>query len=303
MEGKFSILMNCYNGEEFLKEAIDSVYNQSYSDWEIIFIDNSSTDKSAEIARSYDDRLKYYKTPRFMTLCEARVFAFDFIDGDYLTVLDVDDVYLENRLEEHAKAFSKNEEIGLIYSNTIFFNSEKEHLYYNKRMPSGNIFGELLKRYFLSFETVSLRLKLLRSKNLYFSPKYNVCSDMELFIKTSLHTKALYIDKPLAKWRYGHVSESDRKMKSFPEEKELLLTELDELIIDFRKKYKKEIKLFKGNIKYLYGKVFWCKGDIKLGRKLFFEASKYDIRYLIIYMLTFFFSYSKFNRFKSGISR
>ena len=52
--------MNCFNGEEFLVEAIDSVFNQTYTDWEIIFFDNASTDGSREIAKSYGSKLKYY---------------------------------------------------------------------------------------------------------------------------------------------------------------------------------------------------------------------------------------------------
>ena len=55
-----SIIINCYNGEKYLAQAIDSIYNQTYKNWEIIFWDNASTDKSASIAKSYDSRLKYY---------------------------------------------------------------------------------------------------------------------------------------------------------------------------------------------------------------------------------------------------
>ena len=53
--------MNGYNSEKYLKEAIDSIYAQTYNDWEIIFIDNCSTDKTKEIVDSYDDKIKYYK--------------------------------------------------------------------------------------------------------------------------------------------------------------------------------------------------------------------------------------------------
>ena len=57
-----SVIMNCLNCERYLKEAIDSVYDQSYNNWEIIFWDNQSTDKSAEIFKSYkDSRLKSEK--------------------------------------------------------------------------------------------------------------------------------------------------------------------------------------------------------------------------------------------------
>ena len=55
-----SILMNCYNGEKYLHEAIDSVLAQTYKNWELIFWDNRSSDRSAEIFKSYNDkRLKY----------------------------------------------------------------------------------------------------------------------------------------------------------------------------------------------------------------------------------------------------
>lgn len=55
-----SVIMNCYNGSKYLKESIDSVLNQTYSNYEIIFWDNQSTDNSAEIFNSYtDSRLKY----------------------------------------------------------------------------------------------------------------------------------------------------------------------------------------------------------------------------------------------------
>ena len=58
-----SILMNCYNGEKFLREAIESIQSQTYHNWELIFWDNQSTDQSAEIFKSYvDRRLKYFYT-------------------------------------------------------------------------------------------------------------------------------------------------------------------------------------------------------------------------------------------------
>ena len=56
-----SVIMNCYNGEAFLKNAIDSVYAQTYKNWEIIFWDNASTDTSADIALSYDKKINYFK--------------------------------------------------------------------------------------------------------------------------------------------------------------------------------------------------------------------------------------------------
>ena len=67
-----SVIMNCYNGEKYLNSAIDSIYNQTYLDWEIIFWDNASKDKSSSIALSYDSKLKYFKSKKTLSLGKAR---------------------------------------------------------------------------------------------------------------------------------------------------------------------------------------------------------------------------------------
>ena len=86
-----SIIMNCFNGEEFLVEAIDSVFNQTYTDWEIIFFDNASTDGSREIAKSYGSKLKYFRINKTVPLGEARNKAITNASGKYLAFLDCDE--------------------------------------------------------------------------------------------------------------------------------------------------------------------------------------------------------------------
>ena len=71
-----SILINCYNGEKYIREAIDSVIAQTYANWEIIFWDNQSIDSSASIVKSYNDvRIKYYYAPTHTLLYDARKLA------------------------------------------------------------------------------------------------------------------------------------------------------------------------------------------------------------------------------------
>ncbi|HZY30567.1 MAG TPA: glycosyltransferase, partial [Candidatus Methylomirabilis sp.] len=59
---RVSVIMNCLNGERYLREAMDSVFAQTYTDWEIVFWDNASTDASAEIAKGYGDRVRYFRS-------------------------------------------------------------------------------------------------------------------------------------------------------------------------------------------------------------------------------------------------
>ena len=61
MENKVSIIINCFNGEKYLREAIESVYAQTYANWEIIFWDNNSSDSSSNIVKKFDKKLKYFK--------------------------------------------------------------------------------------------------------------------------------------------------------------------------------------------------------------------------------------------------
>ena len=95
-----SIIMNCHNGGSYLREAIDSVYLQTYSNWEIIFWDNASVDNSAIIANSYNFKLKYYKSEIKTNLGEARVRAIKKAKGKYIAFLDADDYWEDGYLEE-----------------------------------------------------------------------------------------------------------------------------------------------------------------------------------------------------------
>ena len=100
-----SIVVNCYNGEQFLKEAINSIYTQTYSNWEIIFWDNVSTDDSATIAQSYDKRLKYHLAHQTTPLGKARALAAGKARGKYLAFLDCDDLWLDSKLENQIEIF------------------------------------------------------------------------------------------------------------------------------------------------------------------------------------------------------
>ena len=80
-----SILMNCYNGEKYLKETLNSVIEQTYKNWELIFWDNQSTDKSAKIYKEYKDkRFKYYYSDKHTGLGEARSRAFKYLTGEFI---------------------------------------------------------------------------------------------------------------------------------------------------------------------------------------------------------------------------
>ena len=132
-----SVLMNCYNGEKFLNQAIDSVISQSYQNWELIFWDNQSEDESAEIFKKHvDSRLKYYYAPKHTLLYEARNYALEHVRGELIAFLDVDDCWLPYKLEFQVELF-KNQNVGLACSNFFIENQTKGKRWvaHNNNMP------------------------------------------------------------------------------------------------------------------------------------------------------------------------
>ena len=127
-----SIIINCFNGEKYLHEALDSVITQTYNNWEIIFWDNQSIDKSAEIFKSYkDSRLKYYCAPSHTSiLYEARNYALKKTNGDFIAFLDVDDWWLPNKLEKQIPLFDDSD-VGVVYGNEwrLFEKKNKKEIY------------------------------------------------------------------------------------------------------------------------------------------------------------------------------
>ena len=114
---RVSILLNCYNGELYLKKAIDSIIDQTYKNWELVFWDNQSTDKSKKIFKSYKDRrLKYFKSKKHTTLYAARNLAAGKTKGKFLAFIDADDIWEKNKLEVQIKYF-RDEEVGVVYGN------------------------------------------------------------------------------------------------------------------------------------------------------------------------------------------
>jgi glycosyltransferase involved in cell wall biosynthesis len=205
MENKplVSILMNCYNCEKYLKEAIDSIYAQTYENWEIIFVDNCSIDKSAEIAKSYDDgRLKYYKTEKNIPLYAARNFGFQYVTGEYLGFLDTDDTWENDKLELQIKEFS-TDRVGLVYSNYWFLNESKQEksVRYKSKLPSGNILDALLQDYQVGLLTILISTKELFKLNEVFDPNYQIIGDLDLVIRLASVTQIKALQKPLATYR------------------------------------------------------------------------------------------------------
>jgi len=165
-EGKplVSVIMNCLNCEQYLRDAIDSVYAQTYDNWEIIFWDNGSCDKSGEIAKSYDSKLKYFKTEETSILGTARVLAVEQANGEYFAFLDCDDIWFKDKLKKQMKIFMEDDEnLGLVYGGCEVLYENNKIVNNRKILLEGNIFSNLVKENFISFVSAVVRKEVFYS--------------------------------------------------------------------------------------------------------------------------------------------
>ena len=126
---KVSIIMPVYNAEKYVSEAIESVRNQSYENWELIIVDDGSTDRSPEIIDAYSR-----KDPRIKSLHQkkqgvsmARNFALCQTHGEYVTFIDSDDVYHPDRLYRMVQIFEKYPNCDIVFSRHTEFMGEWKH--------------------------------------------------------------------------------------------------------------------------------------------------------------------------------
>jgi len=243
---RVSILMNCYNGETYLRHSIESVISQTFDDWELIFWDNRSTDASADIFKSYSDpRLLYFLSSEHTDLGNARALAIKHIRGEFVGILDTDDVWLPNKLATQIPAFD-DKDVGIVISNTKFFNDKTEKILYKTTPPpQGNVSEALLSKYFVSLETVLLRKSFLQELPYMFDPEFSFIADFDLIFRVSQISKLAYCNKVLAKWRVHPNSESWLHLDRFSLEKDYWLKKQLKLNTNFKELPMYLVKNFK----------------------------------------------------------
>ncbi len=290
--------MNCHNAEEFLKEALESVINQKYSNWELIFWDNNSTDKSKTILDTYQDsRIKYFFSKKFTSLGEARNLAIRESRGEYIAFLDCDDLWTHDKLNLQIPLFN-DPEVGIVISNTIFFNQKgiKKKLFSRYRPPTGYVFKHLLESYFIVIETAVIRKSALDQID-WFDEKFEVIEEFDVFTRLAIKFKLDYVDQTLGKHRIHKNNLSQEKKYLFPIEKKYFINKLNKESPEVKLIYKQSIEKFCFQIKIDEFLIDWERNN-KPNRKIIKSIIKNSKKALFIYIFSIFFNYNFFNYFK-----
>lgn len=284
-----SVIMNCLNSAKYLREAIDSVYAQTYPHWEIIFWDNASSDNSAAIAQSYGDgRLRYFRGDTTVPLGHARNLAIAQSRGEFIAFLDCDDLWLPTKLERQVPLFVADKDVGLVYSDTYFFNEEgfQKRLYSGKTPYRGYRFPDLLNNYLVSLETAVVRKTALDSLDHWFDVNFNMIEEHDLFVRVGLDWKIDFSPDVLAKWRVHDQSLTWKAPESFIHETKSMLEKLEQLpkIVET---YSRDVTLAWHGLALAEAKMYWKKGQGAAARKRIRNDPVRDLKACLIWCASF----------------
>ena len=200
-----SILMNCYNGEMYLHEALDSVLAQTYRNWELIFWDNQSTDRSAEILTGYEEpRFRYFYAPRHSKmLYEARNFALEKARGDFIAFLDVDDWWKPEKLEKQVLLFD-DPGVGIVCGNFWYVDERKntKKIWINWPVSTEPVLNDLLSHCFVGLLTLMVRRSAIDQLEYLCDARYHGMGDFDLTVRLAVNWKIHFISQPVAFYRW-----------------------------------------------------------------------------------------------------
>ena len=130
---KVSVLIPVYNARNFLKDSVQSVLNQTFKDFELILLNDASTDDSVEIIKSFsDERIKYYKNDKNLGISGSRNRLLDLAKGEYLAIMDNDDLSMPTRFEKQVEFLDNNPDVGIVGTWGELFNNRPAEGFVNK---------------------------------------------------------------------------------------------------------------------------------------------------------------------------
>ncbi len=204
---KVSIITVCYNSKEHIKDAIESVLNQSYKDIEYIIIDGASTDGTVEVINSYNDKISKFVSEKDNGIYDAMNKGLALATGEIVGIINSDDFYIDNTIIESIVNEFKKSNIDVLFADLIFVdreNIEKQVRYWKSKEY---VEGSFFKGWHPSHPTFFVKNEFYKRFGL-FRTELKLASDFELMLRFIVKhgAKTFYFNKASVKMRMGGAS-------------------------------------------------------------------------------------------------
>ena len=201
-----SVIIRTYNRALMLQKAIQSVLDQTFQDFEIIVVNNYSTDDTIEVVRSFnDERIRIINIRNEGIIAKSHNVGLKESHGDYIAFLDDDDLWCPEKLELQVEYLRKRPQYYLVYSNAWRIDENcvrKGLLLKSESFKGGEIFEEVVKTNFIPQLTVLMKREVYENIGFFNEdPSLNPVDDYEYWLRVALHYKIGFVKEPLAMYR------------------------------------------------------------------------------------------------------
>jgi len=258
-----SIVMSVYNGEKYLRDAIDSILYQTLENFEYIIVDGGSTDNSKEIIKSYNDPRVVFIEQRNASLATSLNRGIKSARGKYIARMDADDISIPQRLQKQFDFMENNSEYVAVGSNAIVIEMNGSEIYTSNQPITWEDIQKILalqKSPFFHSSTF-FRKDVSLKFGCYNEGLKNYYEDLLFFILMSKYGKFFNLEEPLIKYRLGIHSGGNRTKKSIIMNKKIILSYLENM--EFSEKDRKYLEILNNS---------------RLSTSKFFKISNYHLR-------------------------
>ncbi|MDO8140583.1 MAG: glycosyltransferase [Candidatus Brocadiales bacterium] len=208
-----SVILPTYNCAAFLPHSIGSILAQTYHSYEVIVVDDGSTDITREALHPFMQKIKYIRFEYNKGLPTARNAGIQSAQGKYIAFIDADDLWLPDKLETDVGYFQQHPEVSMVFSKHINIDDRGCVIDGNirKQLPYGNIFIPLyMEQNFIISSSVVVRKEVFETAGLFDERFFN-CQDWDMWLRIAFHFKAVGINKTLVKYRHNPHSLSKNR--------------------------------------------------------------------------------------------
>ncbi len=211
MRHKVSIIISTYNGAPYIGETIDSIIGQTYGNWELIIVDDGSTDETEKVVASFNNpKIQFIKAGRIGRNGRIKNIGLDNASGDLLAFIDHDDLWAPNKLEVQVKALQQFPEAGFCLVNGYNFKEKRKPVSFFYRQQDGMKVDNVFLSFFQSGLSAWTQALLMRRECLQ-AGRFNETSlfaDPEFIINLASHFKTVVLYEPLVFHRQHQESYS-----------------------------------------------------------------------------------------------
>lgn len=202
---KVSVLMPAYNSEKYIAEAIESILNQTFADFEFIIINDGSTDNTAKIVQKYaksDKRIRFINHTKNKGLIAVLNEGLGLCVGEYIARFDSDDISLPERFARQVEYMDAHPECGVVGAWINQFDTDIKQGNIYRYPPKSKMFDFIIKGCLVAHPVTMIRKSVLDENKIKYNPAYKYAEDYGFWIQIAQHTEIHNVQQILLNYRW-----------------------------------------------------------------------------------------------------